>query len=182
MNQGNFLIVEQGHKPNQLCQTMYITVFARDEFSGTIGCIFHGVVTPEVEPIYFEPDTIEKCWEWGHKITAQAIEDQIQNSQYFEGRPKNSRYNYMDEYKHLLKLRDNYLDLKKSSKDVSLTKSRKPMYRTHEPQISPAESNEDTFLTYPNNFSEAKKENPLFEPFSIIPKGLSKMSTMPAKK
>jgi hypothetical protein len=94
MNQGDFLIVEQGHKPNELSEVMYITVFARDDFSGTIGCIFHGIIAAEVEPIYFEPDTIEKCWEWGHKITADALEDQIRNDGYFEGRKKGTRYNY----------------------------------------------------------------------------------------
>jgi hypothetical protein len=94
MNQGDFLIVEQGHKPNELSEVMYITVFARDDFSGTIGCIFAGIIAADVEPIYFEPESIEKCWEWGHKITADALEDQIRNDGYFEGRKKGTRYNY----------------------------------------------------------------------------------------
>jgi hypothetical protein len=94
MNQGDFLIVEQGHKANELSEVMYITVFARNDFSGTIGCIFHGIIAAEVEPIYFEPDTIEKCWEWGHEIKADALEDQIKNDGHLEVRKKGTRYNY----------------------------------------------------------------------------------------
>jgi hypothetical protein len=94
MNQGDFLIVEQGHKANELSEVMYITVFARNDFSGTIGCIFHGIIAAEVEPIYFEQDTIEKCWEWGHEIKADALEDQIKNDGYLEVRKKSTRYNY----------------------------------------------------------------------------------------
>ena len=70
MNQGNFLIIDKGHRPPEprFSHDLYISVFARDKIYGTVGVVFSGAIKQEIEQIYFEPDTIEKCWEDASKM------------------------------------------------------------------------------------------------------------------
>jgi hypothetical protein len=180
MNQGDFLIVEQGHKANELSEVMFITVFARNDFSGYIGCIFQGIIAVEVEPIYFEPDTIEKCWEWGHKIKADALEDQIKNDGYFEFRKKVTRYNYLDDYKGLLNLRDNYLKLKKSRDDSRPKKPKKKMNKTHDDSESARHS---SFLTHIHSLVPGIKKKSEAKPeMTTGDRPVQKISTIPKKQ